>query len=171
MLVTMVRNLRIYLVLLLVMTMVSVSCQKNKQPTVTNTPPGVTQSEVQNWYIATGILQTVADTTDKGLDAIINLNRTGIFPDGPAYKQTIQSFKAIGQLGIDTKKAMENQPQKFGTPQQDQLRNFSNQVSTELQKLTASGLVGIKDEASKARINTFISLINSSLQLASTIAQ
>jgi hypothetical protein len=156
------------LLLLIAVLLVTVDACHKKQ-NITNVPPGVSTNEVQSWYTATGVLQTVADTGDKGLDLVISLNRQGVFPDSPAYKQTIQSFKAIGQLGLDTKKAMEEAPQKFGQPQRDQLGDFSNKVSAELQKLTSSGLVGVKDPDSQKKITTFINLINSSLQIANAI--
>lgn len=106
-------------------------CQKKH---IANVPPGVSESQVNDWYTATGAVSIVADNTKAAVDLIVDLNHNGEFPDGDAYNQTLSVFGGIAQGGIHARNVLSAMPENFNEDTRSQIVDFATTALAELAK-------------------------------------
>ena len=159
----------LFLVAVLCMSLATVGCQK--KVTVTNLPPGVTQTQVNSYYTAVGISKTIANSADNITDAVIQLNREGIFPDGAAYANTLRSLGKIAQAGKRADAALKEAPQYFGAREKAVVYSLIQDVADELNTVELQSTLGIKSDQAKATIVALTKTIELALQTARTISQ
>lgn len=126
---------------------------------VTNLPAGVTMTQVQNWDAAVANLQKIAATTSTLRQAVIALNKTGAFPDGPAYAATLDGIGKVDQLQIEAANFLQTVPNDWSLPTQQKVQAYVQQIQATLTDITTNGVAGIKDPASQSQISTLISNI------------
>lgn len=131
---------------------------------VTNLPPGVSQQQVIDWYTATGALKVIAETSNSAMTSLVQMNRTGAFPDGPSYVATISAMGRMSQAGLHAKSILEAAPDNFNLGTRQRITGDVQIMLKELETLNQYGLVGIKDPQTKlivqAWLRTFETAIN-----------
>lgn len=155
-------------VLMFSVMMATTACTPRKVDIV-NAPTPLAAEAVRNWYTATGALEVVANNSHNALQAIIQMNRAGTFPDGPAYAATMNSFMRIADAGLKASTILQKTPEMFGLEQQKTITEYLLLISTELQVITKTGLVGIKNPDSQRIVQEFIGLIQSSVNIIHTL--
>jgi len=133
--------------------------------TVTNLPAGVTQTQVQNWDAAVADLQKIASVTTSLRQSVISLNKAGVFPDGPAYADTITGIGKIDELQIEASNYLQSVPSDWSLPTQQKILAETQQIQAILTDMTNTGIVGIKDPASQSQVATLISNIGAAAAL------
>jgi len=112
---------------------------------VTGAPAGVSVQQVQQWDAAVANLQKIATVTSSLRQAVMSLNRSGAFPDGDAYTQTLVGIARIDTAQIQASRFLESVPDDWTQPTQQRVQAYISQVQQALTGLTSSGAAGIKD--------------------------
>jgi len=129
--------------------------------TVTNLPAGVSQTQVQNWDSAVADLQKIAQVTTTLRQSVISLNKSGVFPDGPAYANMLAGIGKIDELQIEASNYLQGVPSDWSLATQQKILAETQQIQAILTNITNTGIVGIKDPASQSQVATLISNIGS----------
>jgi len=133
--------------------------------TVTDLPAGVTLQQAQSWDSAVANLHKIATATSTLRQAVIALNKSGVFPDGPAYASTLNAIVKIDQLQLAASTLLRQAPQNFGAPVKAQVADYVQQISAQLSLLNTQGVTGIKNTSSQQQIAQLISEISAAVQL------
>jgi len=133
--------------------------------TVTALPAGVSQTEVQNWDSAVAALQKIAVSTSTLRQAVISLNKSGIFPDSSAYVGTLMGIGRVDELQIETAKILQSVPSDWSLSTQNKVLSEMQQIQAILTNLTNTGIVGIKDSASQSQVTTLINNLAATVSL------
>ena len=128
---------------------------------VTSIPAGITQTQVQNWDAAVADLQKIAQVTTTLRQSVISLNKSGIFPDGPAYANTLAGIGKIDELQIEASNYLQGVPSDWSLATQQKILAETQQIQAILTNIKNTGIVGIKDPASQSQVATLISNIGS----------
>ena len=119
----------------LVLAIIMAGCVHN---TVTNLPPGVTAAQVNAWTTAVNQVKIISDSVHAAQGTVIQLNRSGQFPDGPAYKSAITALAEITKGGIAANQVLQTVPNNFGQPVATQVVSLATQILTQVAALTTS---------------------------------
>ena len=128
---------------------------------ITSIPAGITQTQVQNWDAAVAYLQKISQVTTTLRQSVISLNKSGIFPDGPAYANTLAGIGKIDELQIEASNYLQGVPSDWSLATQQKILAETQQIQAILTNITNTGIVGIKDPASQSQVATLISNIGS----------
>lgn len=123
--------------------------------TVTNLPAGVSNSEVVNWDAAIANLQKIATATSGARQAVISLNKSGVFPDGPAYATTLADIGKIDQVELTASNFLQGVPDNWGQSTQTQVSGYVSAIEAAVTDLTKNGTVGIKDSKSQSTVTAY----------------
>lgn len=149
------RRFAVFAVLLSVFLLFSCSAQK----TVTNLPPGVTQTQVQQWDSAVQDLQKISQLTTTLRQTVIALNKSGVIPDGKVYVAILTSLGKIDQAQIDASTFLQAQPKNWGASTQTKVQNDVALIQQELNTILQQQLAGIKDAGAQQQVSSLISEI------------
>jgi hypothetical protein len=127
--------------------------------TITNLPPGVTQQQAQSWDSAVADLDKLSQAVSAVRVAVIDLNKQGVFPDGPHYVTALQIIGKIDQLEISAAAVLQQSPQNFDASAKTKVADYLTQISQQLVLLNNEGATGIKNPGSLQTINTLIAQI------------
>jgi hypothetical protein len=133
--------------------------------TVTNLPPGVTQVQAQNWDSAVQDLSTIANVTSTARQTVIELNKSGLFPDGNNYATTLEVLGKIDQLQLSASTVLKQSPNNFNDSTKAQIRDYMQQISAQILTLNTQGVTGIKDQTSLQKVNGLIAEITGAVAL------
>ena len=153
---------------LLVLLLPGLSCAR-KQITVTDLPPGVSETEVKNWYVATGAMLVIAEGTEDATDFVISLRESGVFSDDAAYVSTLKALKRVATTGKSASSFLEQVPNTFGLDTTGKLVEFADIAVIEVQAAIDQGTIGIGDDASRARFKRILGLVQIALRTLRTI--
>ena len=148
------------LTLAAVVSIVSGGCAARAK-NITGVPSGVTQAQVQNWDAAVANLQKIASVTTTLRQAVISLNKTGAFPDGPAYAGTLSGIGRIDELQIAAANFLQGVPNDWSATTQATVNGYVTQIQAILTDLISSGVVGIKNPQSQQQVTALINEIGS----------
>lgn len=143
----------------------------HKKTVVTNMPVGVTSTEVTNWYTAVGITSQIANTTNDLTEVLIQLNKAGVWRDGPSYASALRSCGRIAQAGQVATNQLRQMPNDFGKSQHNILLTLGNSMLTELSNVNTLAMVDIKNPNSQAAVQLLIKSIQAALVQAQTFSQ
>jgi hypothetical protein len=141
-----------------------------RQKTVTNLPPGVTQTQVQNWDSAVANLDKIAQTVSTLRQAVITLNQTTvtdasgthkILPDGSPYITTLTAIGKIDQAEIDASNFLKAQPQNWGVDAQTKVKNEMAIIQQEIAAINAQGLTGIRNAGAQQQVQQLVNNLSS----------
>lgn len=138
---------------------VSLSGCAARTKTVTNLPPGVTQQQVLAWDSAVADLDKLSQAVTTVRVAVMDLNKQGVFPDGPHYVTALQIIGKIDQLEISAATVLQQSPQNFDASTKTKVADYLTQISQQLVLLNNEGTTGIKNASSLQTINTLIAQI------------
>lgn len=127
--------------------------------TVTDLPPGVTQQQVQAWDTAVANLDKLSQAVTTVRVTLMDLNKQGIFPDGPHYVTALQIVGKIDQLQISAASVLQQSPQNFNASTKTQVASYLTQISQQLVLLNNEGTTGIKNASSLQTVNNLIAQI------------
>jgi hypothetical protein len=133
--------------------------------TVTNLPPGVTQTQAQNWDSAVQDLSVIANATSTARQTVIDLNKAGLFPDGNSYVTTLQILGKIDQLQLAASAVLKQSPGNFSDSTKAQVKDYMQQISAQILTLNTQGVTGIKDQTSLQKVNGLIATITGAVAL------
>lgn len=153
---------------LLVFLLPGLSCAR-KQITVTGLPVGVSETDVKNWYVATGAMLVIAEGTEDATDFVISLRESGVFSDDAAYISTLKALKKVAEIGKSTSSFLEQVPNTFGLDTTGKLVEFADIAIAEIQTAIDQGSIGIGDDASRARFKRILGLVQIALRTLRTI--
>lgn len=156
------RRMTVGCVVLFISLMFLAACHRHM--TVTNLPPGVSNTVVVNWYTAAGAVKTVSDVTNNATDAIISANHQGLFPDGDSYKAALTSLGKIAVAGQHMSNVLQQAPQNFTSGTKNQIAGDLTVITTELDNAQTQALVGIKDKNTQAAVKLLLASIESALK-------
>jgi hypothetical protein len=122
---------------------------------VTNLPPGVTLKEVQDWDAAVADLHKIAVTVSKAHQVLAELHEYGAATDG-YYVEAIRVIGHVDQLELSAEAVLRNAPQHFAEGTKGQVKNYVDQIATELQHLNSLGATGIKNQKSQDKVNQLV---------------
>jgi len=157
----------------LVSSFVLFSCAA-RQKNITNLPPGVTQTQAQNWDTAVANLDKISQVTTTVRQSVIALNQatvtdaTGthkIIPDGAVYVAILTSLGKIAQAQIDAANYLKAQPQNWGVDTQTRVKNDLAIIQQELTAITQQQLAGIKNANAQSQVQQLIAEIGSAAAL------
>src|SRR5271157_1458628 len=131
----------------LVSSFVFVGCAA-RQKNITNLPAGVTQTQAQQWDSAVANLDKIASTTSAVRQAVIAMNAQDPIP-APYYGHILVALAKIDQSQISAAAFLKAYPNTWTPGLAAQMQNYMNDISAQLQALTQSGLVGIKNPTSQ----------------------
>jgi hypothetical protein len=124
---------------------------------ITNLPPGVSETEVRDWYAATAALNDVSKLTKAATDAVISLHKSKSLPGGEAeYQSVLETFAKIDQVGIHASNTLKGAAQNFGS--------VKSQVKPDVQSIADQLTKALADNTLKTNATT--KTILQSLQLA-----
>jgi hypothetical protein len=139
---------------------------------VTNLPPGVTQTQVTNWFAAEGALQTIAQSTSALRQSVIAVH--GIantpLPDGPLYMGFLQSIGKIDQAQIAAANFLNGVPRTWGTSISTQIAGWANGILDAAKSMVNSGAASIKNPNSQKQMSDFLTDIQDAAQLLVTLS-
>jgi hypothetical protein len=135
------------------------------QKTVTNLPPGVTQTQVQQWDSAVQDLDKIAQVTTTLRQTVIALNKQGVIPDGKVYGEMLTAIGKIDQAQISASSLLRAYPQTWTPGLAAQIQQYVNIISAQLTSITQSGLAGIKDTNSQKQVTALIAEITAAVNL------
>lgn len=124
--------------------------------TVTNTPTGVTQAEVKNWYQATGAFTDISTTSHNLLATIIQIHDQGNWTDKASYETALRAIGKIDQTQIEASKFLKTVPDNWSQPTQAKVKIYTDQIAAEFQNVNSSGATGIKNPTSLQTINDLL---------------
>lgn len=154
---------KLAIVVLGVILATGVGCRKT---TVTNTPPGVSSTEVADWYDAVGANQEIARAAKGLTDLAISLHEDhGVFPDEDSYQKTLEALGKLDLVGLQATSYLRTVPQNWNQPTAEKVGGYVDQMLVQFQIATTNGLDGIKNPATQATITAFIQTLRSALQL------
>ena len=159
-----------YVVLVVLLMALAIGCPK-KPVHVTNLPPGVTETQVQNWYTAVGVVNTISRDSLAVSNALIQLNRQGVFPDGNAYAAALAAMGRIDRAGMETDTMLRKAPQNFTAAQKDLVLQFAKTASIELQNLQTQLALGIRDPNAQKTVTTVMTTLQLSISIAEQLSQ
>lgn len=145
--------------------MVSIAGCAARAKNVTNLPAGVSQTQVQNWDSAVADLQKVAQVTTTLRQTVISLNKTGVFPDGPAYAGTLAGIGRIDELQIEALNYLQSVPSDWSLTTQNKILAETQQIQAILTDITNNGIVGIKDPTEQSQVAQLISNLGAAAAL------
>lgn len=135
---------------------ISLSGCAARQQQVTNLPTGVTQAQAQNWDTAVANLNKVAEFTSSTRQAVIALNKQGVFPDGPAYVTTLQVLGKVDTLQLSASALLKQSPNNFSDTVKGQVKDYLFQIAAQISVLNTSGIIGIKNPSSQQQVAQLI---------------
>lgn len=156
------RTMNVCAVLLL---MVSLAGCAARQKNVTNLPPGVTLTEVQQWDQAVANLDKIASFTSTARQAVIASNKDGAFPDGPAYTTTLQSLGKVDEFQLAASTILKASPNTFSASTKLQVQTLLQQISQQLVTLNSNGVVGIKNPTTQQQVGSLLTNISAAVAL------
>ena len=137
--------------------------------TVANTPPGVTQPQVQNWYAATGAFTKIADVDHQILAGVVGFHDSGLWSDTGSYEISLRALGRIEQIQIEAATFLKTVPDDWSKSTREKIQTYTNEMSAEIQKVNASGATGIKNPDSLATINALIADLTKTANLVLTL--
>lgn len=124
---------------------------------VTNLPPGVSLQQVQGWDTAVSDLDKFSTAVSSVRQAVISLNRQGVFPDGPQYTATLQGIAKADNIEIEAANFLKSVPNDWSQPTQQRFAAYASQIATALSDVTKNGTIGIKNTSSQQQVVALIS--------------
>ncbi len=154
---------RFFVVAVLALSMASCAARVK---TVTNLPTNVTQKQAQDYDAAVASVDRISVVTTSLRTGLIQLNRDGIFPDGPEYAAAVTAVGKVDQLQISAATFLKSTtPDKFDASAKVRLGQYMSQISTEIQNINSAGLTGIKNPNSLNTINNLIGQVTGLVNL------
>jgi hypothetical protein len=138
---------------------------------VTNLPPGVTEQQAKNYDAAVGDLHKIALTTSTLRQAVVDLRGAGLFPDDTAFVTALRSLAKIDEAQLAASAYLRDAPEYFAEPQKQKIRDIFASITSEIQRLNAAGVTGIKNPASQDKVNGLITELTSVVNLVLALAQ
>lgn len=124
--------------------------------TVTNLPAGVTVQQVQSWDSAVADLDKFATAVSGVRQTVTNFNKTGAFPDGPAYVATLQGIGKANQIEIEAAAFLKGVPNDWTQPTQQKFASYVAQIAAALNSTIKDGIPGIKNASSQQQVTQLI---------------
>ena len=132
-------------------------------------PAGVSEAEVKRWFTATGTLLNIAQTSSDIQEAVLSLNKRGAFPDGPEYVATLKALAKIKLAQITAANYLRTVTNTFGQPTADKFDAHVRDMLAAFEELVQLGLVGIKDETTKATVMAIVEQLRIALQILQSV--
>jgi hypothetical protein len=133
--------------------------------TVTNLPAGVTQQQAQQWDSAVATLHKIASTTSTLRKTVIQLHDQGIFPDSPAYAETLRIIANADVLELNAANFLKKTPSEFGLTQKQFISAQMQAMIGELNQINSEGLLGIKNSAAQKQVSGLLTELTAAAQL------
>lgn len=156
------RNQKVFAVLLLAVSLAGCAA---RQKTVTNLPAGVTMTEAQRWDAAVADLDRIASFVTSARQVVIDLNKQGVFPDGPQYVATLQGLGKVAQLQLAGSTILKAAPGTFSDSTKSQIQSLLQQISQQLVTLNTEGVTGIKNPSSQQQVTQLLGNITATVTL------
>ena len=138
---------------------------------VTDLPPGVTLSEVQQWDAEVAALHKVATVTSSLRQGVIALNQAGAFPNSPAYIAALRTVAKIDQSELAASAFLRQSPQHFGAAEKSKVAGMLHEVAVQVQSLNLQSLTGIKSSDTKKSVTLLVNDLTAAMNLALSFAQ
>jgi len=136
---------------------------------VTNTPTGVTEQQVMNWYSAVGTVTATSDITVKLHQAWTNVHAMPIGITDDVYVKGLQVLGKMDQLNIQTAQFLQTVPKDWSVSTQQRMQDYGNQILSQIELLNTNGVTNIKNPQSLATINGFIEDAKAGINLLFTL--
>lgn len=130
---------------------------------VTNLPPGVTQKQAQDWDAAVAHLDQIASGVSAARQSVIAANKSGLFPDGPAYVTTLQVLAKIDSLDLAASAVLKQSPNNFSDTAKGQVADYMTQIAQQIVLLNNSGTIGIKDQNTQQKVAGIIGQVTAAV--------
>jgi hypothetical protein len=88
-----------------------------------------------------------------------------------AYVKSLQVIAKIDQLELAASDYLRQQPEYFGQARKDKIKGMLGDIGAEIQTLNVQSLAGIKNDQTKQQVNTLITELTGTLNLALSFAQ
>lgn len=152
--------------LLLAFCLTLAACASHR--TVTNLPPGVANAQVNNWISATTDLQNAQAATHTAFVGAVELNRSGVIPDGQAYGETLTALGRATQLEIEFAQFLNTVPNNWSLSTSAKATTYVNQILAQLTAANAGGLLNVKNPATGTALSD---LLGTAVKLLTLIEQ
>ena len=146
-------------------------CGAKRVKNVTDLPPGVTLSEVQQWDAEVAALHKMATVTSSLRQGVIALNQAGAFPYPAAYIIALRSIAKIDQTELAASAFLRQSPQHFGAAEKLKVAGMLQDIATQLKTLNLQSLVAIKNEDTKKNVTLLVNDLTAAMNLALSFAQ
>lgn len=149
-----------------------------RQKNVTNLPPGVTLTQVQQWDAAIADLDKIASASSVLRQAVIALNgasvtdSTGthkVIPDGATYAAILTSLGKADQAQIAAAAFLKAYPNTWNASLAATLKGYMGDISAALQSIITTQLAGIKNAGAQSQIQQLIVGVTNAVNLVLTL--
>jgi len=138
---------------------------------VTDLPPRVTLSEVQQWDAEVAALHKIATVTSSLRQGVIALNQAGAFPNSPAYIAALRTVAKIDQSELAASAFLRQSPQHFGAAEKAKVAGMLHDIAGQIQSLNLQSLAGIKSSDTKKNVTLLVNDLTAAMNLALSFAQ
>lgn len=132
--------------------------------TVTNLPAGVTQKQAQDYDTAVANLHKISTATSTFRQAVIDLRNNGLITDDGYYVSLLQGISRMDQLELASVSVLRDSPEYFAAGK-GQVLQYSQQISSEIAKLNAAGVTGIKSANAQTQVSNLLTEITAAVSL------
>jgi len=163
------RNLLPKLLLIGLVMVVITGCPKTR---ITDIPTNVSEEQVQAWYAATGIVKTIAETTNGLTDAVIAVNTSDpkLIPSDD-YQKILLSLGKAAQAGIHVDSILKQVPDNFGKGTKEQILAEIQPVIEEFRQADLEGLFSRSQSPRLQTELTVLKRLTEATQLLSSLAR
>jgi len=146
--------------------------------TVSNIPtnpttgqPVATEQEVKDWDQAVRSLNFIVEQLKAADNAVVSLNRAGVFPDGQPYVAVLFSLSRGNQAAFGAVNYLKSVPNQFGQPIRVKVNGFAGQIYSALEDAISNGLLGIKNSEKQAEFKQILELVKNAVTTVITLTQ
>jgi hypothetical protein len=139
---------------------------------ITGLPDNMAEEELRDWYTATGIVKTIAETTNGLTDAVIAVNNSdpSLIP-GEEYQNMLLVLGKTAQAGLHVDNILRQVPDHFGKGTKEKILSEIGPVVEELRKADLEGLFSkTQSPRLKSELTVLKSLTNA-IQLLASLAK
>jgi hypothetical protein len=143
-----------------------------KRIKITDTPQDVSEEQVQAWYAATGVVKTIAETTNGLTDAVIAIKTSdpALIPDDD-YQRILQILGESALAGVHVDEILREVPDNFGKGTKEQILALVKPVVEQLRQADLEGLFSKSQSPRLQKQLTVLKRLTDAADLLLSLAQ
>lgn len=140
-------------------------------PTDANGKPVATEGQVKTYDTAVSNLHKMAASVSALRQAVIGLNKQGVFPDSPQYASTLYAIGNIDKLELAAVDYLNKVPSTWSADMARTIEAQVNAILGSIDTLNKEGLIGIKNLNSQQQVSNLVKDITSLAHILLSLSQ